>query len=586
MELLRLHDPDMFDVHILSTNPCRDAKYMVNRESISIIDISGFDVIQAVTLILGKKFDVLIDFDGVVGTGKGQIFDHKPASASLGFPFCSNVRRLEVLDYLILDERIIREVEVRSGIKKIINMRPTTFPAVNFSDLTPDQIICKEHIKNSADEIIYCCLNDPETISRQLFMVWTKILKESKGARLVLKSSEPRMMEKFRDEVSKCGISNERVIFLDIESLEDYLACLQGVDIYLDTYPINGPFEAWAALWSGCPVVTCRGQGLISRQVASINESIGLSVLNADSIDSYKDLGTMLARKGSIIKDVKSYILKLKKQGSLSEKVFWPEEYFDVLLKVAGKNYIRRQKSVACTTYFTSKPDPQRGTMSNPLYHTQDSIKYIFPWYASVNTLQQRACVFYDDLSESFVDKYTKPLITFKKVKLGKGSVNDERFRVYRHFVEETQFDVYAFTDGADVLIKERIDNLVVLSGTLYVGKDMPTTPLIMDSEWMVKLVKSLRMRTGFSFRVPVEFFEFPLYNAGIILARRNEILIFLDMVNKILDRLSINQNNNMFAFNYALFLLRDVFRICSHGKYFSQYKCFETWAETVFVHK
>jgi hypothetical protein len=115
--------------------------------------------------------------------------------------------------------------------------------------------------------------------------------------------------------------------------------------------------------------------------------------------------------------------------------------------------------SALLTSYFSQKIHPNdpadscvTGRASDGRV-LQNDIKYIKPWYDSVKSLGLNGFVFYDNLTDSFIDEYTTENIKFIKVNPSDYSNNDWRFFCYRNFLEENKFDNVFLTDGSDVTI-------------------------------------------------------------------------------------------------------------------------------------
>lgn len=120
---------------------------------------------------------------------------------------------------------------------------------------------------------------------------------------------------------------------------------------------------------------------------------------------------------------------------------------------------MQNDNSVICTTYFSIKNhpnDPNDNAVSGRQSDgrvLQNDIKYIEPWYNSVKSLGLNGRVFYDNLSEDFINTYQTDLIKFIKVKTSQYSNNDWRFFVYRDYFRENIFSSIFLTDGSDVTV-------------------------------------------------------------------------------------------------------------------------------------
>ena len=92
--------------------------------------------------------------------------------------------------------------------------------------------------------------------------------------------------------------------------------------------------------------------------------------------------------------------------------------------------------SVIFTTYFSEKIHPNDPNdqwvvgKTNDGRVLQNDIKYIAPWYNSIDKLGLQGVVFYDNLTPSFIDTYQKENIQFIKVSPSDYSYNDWRFFV------------------------------------------------------------------------------------------------------------------------------------------------------------
>jgi hypothetical protein len=136
--------------------------------------------------------------------------------------------------------------------------------------------------------------------------------------------------------------------------------------------------------------------------------------------------------------------------------------------------------SALLTSYFSHKTHPNDpadpwviGRASDGRV-IQNDIKYIKPWYDSVKSLGLNGFVFYDNLTDEFVEKYTTENIKFIKVQPSEYSNNDWRFFCYRNFLEENKFDNVFLSDGSDVAVVQ--DPSLIISEysdiDLFVCKD------------------------------------------------------------------------------------------------------------------
>lgn len=247
-------------------------------------------------------------------------------------------------------------------------------------------------------------------------------------------------------------------------------------------------------------------------------------------------------------------------------------------------------KSVICTTYFSQKIHPNDPTDAYVSGRTQDGrviqndIKYIEPWYNSVNKLGLNGIVFYDNLTEEFVQKYQTDKINFIKVNPSIYSNNDWRFFVYRDYFETHEYDSVFLTDGSDVtvvndpsLIIKEFDNI-----NIFVCKD---SIKLKDFPYL-----SLHNQVGWDGRI---YFtrnnnHFDLINMGVIGGSYKNIIDFLDKF--CITRIELGNpdfNSDMWLGQYIFRYLMQDSSLMVGEPFTSNFKQYENDRKDVyFIHK
>jgi predicted O-linked N-acetylglucosamine transferase (SPINDLY family) len=88
-------------------------------------------------------------------------------------------------------------------------------------------------------------------------------------------------------------------------------------DLFLDTLPCNAHTTAADALWSGLPVLTCKGSTFAGRVAASLLHAAGLDELVTPSLDVYEALALRLARDQSTLQQLKHRLRTQRSQSGL-----------------------------------------------------------------------------------------------------------------------------------------------------------------------------------------------------------------------------------------------------------------------------
>jgi hypothetical protein len=246
--------------------------------------------------------------------------------------------------------------------------------------------------------------------------------------------------------------------------------------------------------------------------------------------------------------------------------------------------------SVILTSYFSIKKHPNDPNDSWVIGRqadgrvSQNDFKYIEPWYNSVNELGLEGRIFYDNLSDEFLQQYTTDKIKFIKVRPSDYSNNDWRFFCYRNFLEENKFDNVFLTDGSDVTVVQDPSGIISSfpDTDLFVCKDS-----IMLNEFpYLKIHEQAEWDDYVWFMICHHQLE--LINMGVIGGRYDNILLFLNKFCEIRIRLGLPDfNSDMWLGQYIFRKLLDDKSILIGEPFTSVFKQYEIDRKDVyFIHK
>jgi predicted O-linked N-acetylglucosamine transferase (SPINDLY family) len=100
-------------------------------------------------------------------------------------------------------------------------------------------------------------------------------------------------------------------------ALPDHLARHRLADLFLDTLPYNAHTTASDALWTGLPVITCKGESFASRVAASLLTAMDLPELITDTQDDYTALAINLATHPAKLDALKQKVAANRQATSL-----------------------------------------------------------------------------------------------------------------------------------------------------------------------------------------------------------------------------------------------------------------------------
>lgn len=283
-------------------------------------DISSLSDDDAARIIMKDKIDILVDLAGHTRNSRILIFARKPAPVQvtwLGYP---DTTGLDTMDYRITDavadlpghtDHLYTEKLVRLA-GGFLCYRPSgeSYP------ISPSPALITK-------AITFGSFNNNSKISESVIRVWSKILKNTPGSRIKLKSrsfsdfgTRKYILERFDHH----GIPSERIWFEGYSvSLKEHFLLYGSVDIALDTFPYNGTTTTCEALWMGVPVIALSGNSHVARVGASLLHQVGLDHFLALSEDEYVEKAVNLAKDVDLLIDLRQAIRNRLKSSSLMD---------------------------------------------------------------------------------------------------------------------------------------------------------------------------------------------------------------------------------------------------------------------------
>lgn len=205
-------------------------------------------------------------------------------------------------------------------------------------------------------------------------------------------------------------------------------------------------------------------------------------------------------------------------------------------------------KNIILSTYFTTKNDPQRGVGIN-----KNDFNYIENFYNSVISSNYNLIIFHDSLNDDFIKKYTNSNVKFIKCKILCYSLNDERFYIYKEFLNIKKVEKLIMCDINDVTFNLNKDIFNFIKNNIfYIGRD--ELSLIGTNEWIRNKINILPKEI--KQHIPPIFYNMPVVNAGVIGGDYNVINLFLKELIILFEFINNDNNNNMICVNIVFYNL------------------------------
>ena len=268
-----------------------------------------------VLLVRSLEIDIAIDLGGFTASAITSIFAMSVAPIQLSYIGFLGTMGANYYDYLVSDLTIIPKESQKHYSEKIIylpnfqaNDSKQSFSVTNFS---------RKDLGLPENGFVFSCFNNTYKLTPSAFDSWARILKSVEDSVLLVFASNKSAEKNLTKEITRRGISSERLIFGKRLPRVEYLGRYKVVDLFLDTNPYNAGTTSSDALRMGLPVITYLGQSFPSRMGASILKSINMPELIANSQNEYESLAIELAKNPKKMSEIKAKLAKNIKTAPL-----------------------------------------------------------------------------------------------------------------------------------------------------------------------------------------------------------------------------------------------------------------------------
>jgi predicted O-linked N-acetylglucosamine transferase (SPINDLY family) len=266
------------------------------------VDATGLSDDELADRIQADGVDILVDLSGHTAGNRLAVFARKPAPVQVTGWGSGTGTGLQTMDYFLADPVTIPE-DVRHMFAERVYDLPALITTQPVSGVQPSPL---PMLRNGF--VTFGVFNRIDKISDQALAVWSKLLREVPGSKIVVKHlalDEAFLRDSLVARFVAQGIAQDSVICIGSTARRDHLQAFENVDISLDPFPQNGGLSTWESLYMGVPVVAKLGNGASSRAGGAIVKAIGLDDWVADDEDGY----IAIAQKYS---SMPSYLEKLR----------------------------------------------------------------------------------------------------------------------------------------------------------------------------------------------------------------------------------------------------------------------------------
>ncbi|MGW1422575.1 O-linked N-acetylglucosamine transferase family protein [Bradyrhizobium manausense] len=293
LPVLRHHDRAKFKIVCYACSSTQDEVTASFKQMADVwVDAWQLSDDQLADRIQADNVDILIDVSGHTTGNRLSVFARKPAPIQVTAFGHASGTGLQTMDYVLADPVFVPETARHLLAEKVYDL-----PCLNtldpILDVPPSEL---PMLRNG--HVTFGVFNRINKISDEAIRVWSKLMREVAGSRIILKHTlldDPLVRERLLARFVAHGIGEADITCLGMTPRHEHLRAFAQVDISLDPFPQNGGISTWESLYAGVPVIAKLGNASSSRAGASIVAAIGLKDWVAEDDDGYAAIACKFA---------------------------------------------------------------------------------------------------------------------------------------------------------------------------------------------------------------------------------------------------------------------------------------------------
>jgi len=306
-------------------------------------DIYYVDDKNLADLISQDSIDILIDMSGHSGDNRLPIFSYKPASMQVSWAAYLATTGIKEIDYIIGDPYCTPKTDSKNYVEKIMQL-PDIWSCLSTSDIKNIPITSTPALKNGY--ITFGCFNNLNKINKNLINIWSKILYQIPNSKIFLKNSNFNININ-KDNVLRIfeenNIKLDRIILESDSPRNKLLNSYNNIDIALDTFPYNGGTTSFELSWMCVPLLTIKGDRLISKCGESINNNLNMKDWIASSEEDYIRKAILFSNNIDELENIKKKLRTYSRKSSLFDMKKFTNNFSTALRKAFNSSFVVKE---------------------------------------------------------------------------------------------------------------------------------------------------------------------------------------------------------------------------------------------------
>ncbi len=331
-KLFGQHDKHRFDIFCYSLRKTDDViQKTIKNEVGTYRELETLNFREAASIIQNDHLDILVDLGGYTKHSRTEILALRSAPIQISYLGYLNTMGADFIDYIIADPQVLPLDEDKNYVEKILRlpgcfMSGSELPGSQFSNSQSSNSVLsgKENLSSREEQglpatgFIFCSFNNPYKLTPALLDCWCEILKQVSQSCLWLYAGNQNITQNnLTHEFKERGIEANRIIFAKAVDMEKHQARIPLADLFLDAFSYNAGATALSTLFAGVPVLSLKGQTMLSRMTASMNHHLGMQQLITEASEQYIHQAVKLANNSEYLHEFQQRLIEQKETSEL-----------------------------------------------------------------------------------------------------------------------------------------------------------------------------------------------------------------------------------------------------------------------------
>lgn len=339
LDLFLHHDSEKFNFFFFSLGDIDQSDEIFEKISKfkNFYDLRNNKDEEIVKLSIKLNINIAIDLNGYTSGRRTSLFSKKIAPIQINFFGFAGTMGSNCYDYIISDQICIPKESKKYYNEIVLYLKNSFIPSngnINYSN--KDNL--KKDLELDDNKFIFSCFNQNYKFNPLTFDTWSEILTAVDNSIIWLLDTNETAKKNILIEFEKRKIKSDRIKFAKFLPREDHLSRLKSADLFLDTFPFNGHTMVYDALYMGVPVLTLKGNDFAGRVASSMLETINLKELIAQNLNEYIKKAITIAKKKSLINELKTKVQNSKKNSNLFNTKVYTQNLENIFIDIA-KSY-------------------------------------------------------------------------------------------------------------------------------------------------------------------------------------------------------------------------------------------------------